>query len=106
MRDLLLAAQRVKFSSLEGIREAYSLAFSDEIKKARPGKIDEVLADHGLEATAFVRNLLVHKGGVVDTRFLEESEGVPIVPRLALGDKLLLDSDLVKSLSWDFPDES
>ena len=73
MGDLLVAAGRVKFTSLSSIREAYSLAFDDKSHKLRPyiDEIDDSLAQKGLDAIALVRNLLVHKAGLADEDYIE-----------------------------------
>jgi hypothetical protein len=98
MGDLLVSTKKVKFTSLADIREAYSLAFSEKCKKARPDKIDEALADNRLKATSLVRNLLVHKGGVADSVYVDESKSAPTAPRLEAGTALALDGELSNSL--------
>ena len=48
MGDLLRV--RFKFTTLFGIREAYSTAFSDDDKKARPATIDAALSNSALDS--------------------------------------------------------
>lgn len=91
MGTVLRSKGKVGFTRLSDIREAYSVAFSDDAND-----IDKVLEDNALDAISAVRNLLVHKAGMVDEEFLQRSKAIPYLPRLSLGDKLQLDGDIVK----------
>jgi hypothetical protein len=67
-----------KFTTLAGIREAYSLAFSDHAVF-----IEEALSDKSLDALSLVRNLLVHKAAVADDEYVARLAMVPLAPKLA-----------------------
>jgi hypothetical protein len=70
---------RFKFSTLEGIRAAYSSAFNPD---THPQRIDTSLADKSLDSLSKVRNLFAHRSGIVDDKFLEEAQGLPSIPSL------------------------
>ena len=89
---------RFKFTSLKGIRKAYSIAFSERIKWARTDRLDEILSNKFLDATALIRNLLVHKSGKADQDYLDDSKDVPQAPQLKLDEQLEVTGDLVISL--------
>ncbi len=91
MGDLLLESREVKFSSLHGIREAYSRAFPTKAKHARSENLDRILAKTELDALALVRNLLVHKAGVADSVFVKESKRHAAIPKLKKNELLSLD---------------
>ncbi|MBK7767796.1 MAG: hypothetical protein IPI44_18105, partial [Sulfuritalea sp.] len=59
--------ERFNFQVVDGIRDAYYSAFEDE-----PSKVRSLIASDELSALATVRNLLVHRSGSVDQRFLDE----------------------------------
>ena len=56
--------EKFPFHKLSGIRKAFTAAFS-----ARFEKIDEILADKSLDKLNLVRNLFLHKGGVIEEKF-------------------------------------
>lgn len=83
-----LLKERMKFTTLDGIREAYSEAF---IKRHAPTeKIDSALSSTGLDVLGAVRNLLVHQGGVVDEEYLEASKAHADAPRAEFRKQLKL----------------
>ena len=59
--------ERFNFQILDGIRSAYYSAFADEASEVRA-----VIASDVISALAITRNLLVHRSGFVDKRFLDE----------------------------------
>jgi hypothetical protein len=98
MGRLLAATERVQFTSLDNIRGAYSLAFSEKLKGASTSKIDAALSHPALNALSAVRNVIVHRAGVVDEDYLENAKSAPDAPQLKLKDKLLLDGNIVRKL--------
>src|SRR5262245_14892449 len=64
--------QRYSFDSLKEARRAYSEAFP---KGAIA--VQAAISDRTLDALSLVRNLIVHKGGIVDKEFLERSPDLP-----------------------------
>jgi hypothetical protein len=98
MGELLLFSGHVQFKTLTDIRLAYSLAFSEKYKKARPYGIDESLANKGLDALSKVRNLLVHRSGVADRQYLRETKHLDLAPKLEITKRLVLDGEVTKKL--------
>lgn len=98
MGTLLIEAGRVQFTSLEAIREAYSLAFSENGRRARTDKIDTTLAAKELDALSAVRNLIVHKAGKADSMYLDDRKSAPSAPKLEENEKLQLDGEVCQSL--------
>src|ERR1700689_4245125 len=98
MGVLLTEAKRVQFTTLDGIREAYSLAFSERVRQARPDRIDKALADKRIDSLSAVRNLIVHKAGVADAEYADRAKGAPSAPQIKEGDALQLDGEVCRSL--------
>lgn len=59
------------FTVLASIRRAYFAAFT----KSR-GDIEEAILHQSLDALSAVRNLLVHRAGIIDQKFLADSNGI------------------------------
>lgn len=76
MGTLLKRKEAVGFRTLRDIRESYRLAFSDQYND-----IEAILNDKGLQYAAAVRNLLIHKRGIIDKEFEEQTAGFPDVPK-------------------------
>lgn len=76
-----LLRPRHNFTTLVGIREAYSVAFSDDLGSSTRG-IDSILADDVFDALSLLRNLLVHKSGFADEEYVNGSKQVPSLPQL------------------------
>jgi len=89
---------RFTWSVLAEIRRAYSLAFHEKIDRSVVGTIDEALADEALDGLNIVRNLLVHRGGIADARYVKNSKRIGAIPRLEEQQPLRLDGEIVKSL--------
>jgi hypothetical protein len=66
-----LLREQFKFQTLSGIRAAYSSAFSK-----RSEQIDAALADHSLDKLNLVRNVLLHKAGIVDDKFVKGADSL------------------------------
>jgi hypothetical protein len=98
MGTLLVQAKRVQFTSLEGIRGAYSLAFSEKVKRARAQRIDAALANKGLDALSAVRNLIIHKAAIADAVYLDDCKTAPTAPLLKEGESLQLDGEMCQTM--------
>jgi hypothetical protein len=98
MGQLLAEAKRVQFVALESIRESYSLAFSEKVKRYRPERIDAALANTALDALSAVRNLIVHRAGVADDEYVGNQWCLPASLQLKNKDKLLLDGGKCQTL--------
>lgn len=88
-----LHKRSMRFITLGGIRESYSLAFSDHTDF-----IDSSLSHESLDALLLVRNLIVHKAGMADEIYVREAATVPSAPRITEGDRLKLDGEMVTNL--------
>lgn len=84
----------VSFRSLAGIREAYDRAFSKH-----SNQIVEILDDPGLQYAAAVRNLLIHKGGIVDAEFRKQVACLPSPLELTIGEKFPVTGRLCAELA-------
>src|ERR1700733_14269712 len=80
------------FDRLSGIREAYAQAFSKDY-----ADIDKALAAQGIDALNAVRNLIVHRTGIVDDNYERKCKYLP-VPKAELGEPLLLDGEITTDL--------
>lgn len=83
---------RRRFDHLPGIREAYALAF---FKKS--DAIDDLLKYDGLDALNAVRNLLVHRAGVVDYAYERKAKYLAI-PQAPVGSTIFLDGEIIKDM--------
>jgi hypothetical protein len=93
-----LIQSRMKFTTLSGVRGAYSQAFSENEKAARTDSIDKALADESLDALCAVRNLIVHKAHIADQTYKDDILGNNLAPKLEIGQPLELDGQMVRSL--------
>jgi len=77
--DFLRESNRVKFDSLNGIQTAYKAAFRipEDKKKRVSNQLSELFkgAYNDLYAIEAVRNLMAHRGGKVDQKFLDQVKG-------------------------------
>lgn len=83
----------IKFSTLDGINGAYRLAFREDRER-----IDKALHDPAVKALNAVRNLLVHRAGVVDRTFVDQVGSTASLSVFKIGESLRLDGDLWYSL--------
>jgi hypothetical protein len=93
MGSLLREQEDFDFGGLDGIRKAYSLAFSKH-----SDRIDKALADRSLDALALVRNLIIHRAGVANVKYEERANGLS-VPQLKSGEMLAITGELVGGLT-------
>jgi hypothetical protein len=73
-----------RFDSLSGIRESYALAFSRDYEK-----LDECLSETVLDVVNMFRNVLVHRGGVMDEVFVKKSKAFKLEMGKIGGDVVL-----------------
>jgi hypothetical protein len=86
---------KFRFTTRKNFRKAYQEAFVDD-----PG-IMAAINGQGIDALSLIRNLLVHKSGVVDDRFKKEGANVPLLApfvMLAIGDTIRVDGKTVLSM--------
>ena len=82
-----------QFASLYNIRASYSRAFSKDYDE-----LDMVLKDTCFDALAVVRNVLVHKAGIVDKEYIDNSKGLA-VPQGVFGEPIELDGEITFCLT-------
>lgn len=84
---------RFNFRSRDRFYDSYKSAFSSD------ADIMKIVMDEGIARLAVVRNLLVHKSGIVDAVFIDEDlSKVPslnIFPNIKKDDPLLFDGEIV-----------
>jgi hypothetical protein len=80
------------FIRLEGIREAYSVAFS----KNSTG-IDAALASKSIDTVNIVRNVLVHSAGLADEEFVTRASSTSL-PKLKIGDAFPLSGAIYQDI--------
>ena len=97
MGSLMVMAERVKFTSISGIRSAYSLSFLEKYN-VRPREIDKALSSRSLDALALVRNVIVHRAGKADDEYIDKQTQFPNVPILMNNERVNLDSKTSRSL--------
>jgi hypothetical protein len=90
MGSILRATQR--FDHLAGMREAYGLAFHKNF-----AAIQVALQNEALDGLNAVRNLIVHRNGVVDSTYEKRAKHLKI-PKAAVGESIALDA---KALVYD-----
>ena len=86
--------EKFAFHKLSGIRKAYSAAFSKRCEK-----VDEILSDRAFDKLNLVRNLLLHKGGIVEEeKFLKAAKDTGWSPPGTVGELFPIDGETVSGL--------
>ncbi len=85
--------KRFRWGVLEGIRSAYSSAFSKAWTE-----IQTAIEHRSLDALAAARNVLVHKAGIVDEEFNRKCKGWPAFANAVPNTPLMLDGFVVRDL--------
>lgn len=88
-----LLRPRFGFQVLGRIRKAYALAFSKDFENLK-----SLWCDSAFDNLVAVRNLLVHKAGVVDSHFVRQVRGLPQLTRLKENSRLHLEGGLVAEM--------
>jgi hypothetical protein len=86
---ILLRSRKFDFNRADGIMYAYAVLFGDAARKVFKKHNDALLI---LEA---IRNVLVHKGGLIDGPFQERARKDPVLSKLNVGDRLPLGDALI-----------
>lgn len=81
------------FASLDGIREAYSCAFTE-----RAAQIERALTDPSLDALSAVRNVIVHRDANADGEYLKKTKALSSLPKAEIGQHIIFDGDMVVRL--------
>ncbi len=85
-------AYKFNFQSLKGIRHAYEKTFPDE------STVNEPLKHPDLWLLSSIRNLYVHRGGIIDVTFDRNVQSNEELAVLGIGEELRPSSDLIKQL--------
>jgi hypothetical protein len=80
--------ESVNFTNLDEMRKAYRRVFHDK-------KINALLKNNAIDILQLVRNILVHKAGVVDAEFVRRADGVPDLQGLTPGSVIALNGEFV-----------
>jgi hypothetical protein len=103
MGDVLVRRRRVSFDSFYDIREAYLAAFRiPQDPKLRPSQeLSQIFSksERDLRTVEEVRNLIVHQGGVIDQKFIDNVSKTNI-PRNSVGLGHQLDIDCESSAQY------
>jgi hypothetical protein len=84
----------LSFRSLDGIRHAYGRAFSNGEAAVR-----DILDWDMLRYLAAVRNLFIHKRGIVDDECIKQLKGVSEAPLVEIGDAFPLSGQICQRLT-------
>jgi len=90
---ILREQREAGFATLEEIRISYKRAFVEH-----GDRVQASLIGNALDALALARNLIVHKASRCDEEYARRSKGLPQLPQLEIGQELLLNGSLVRSL--------
>ena len=69
-----VSKKKYDFQRLEGIQEAYEHAFGKILFKPQADGWERMLSQKGVRSAAAVRNVLVHRGGVVSKKFKQQTQ--------------------------------
>jgi hypothetical protein len=89
-----LLKEKHSFDRLEDIRFNYSEAFFEDRQQ-----IDTILADKSIDTLSVTRHLMVHRGGIVDQKYLDRTKNLPNAPRAPIGQPVQLDGEIILNLS-------
>ena len=81
------------FVRRRGAKDAYVRIFRES-----KAQMESIFEDEGLVLLAGIRNLLVHKVGKFDAEFQKIAKNHPTLSKPKIGERILLDGDLVKAL--------
>ncbi len=95
MGTLLRQRKTADFQTVWDIREAYARAFESDYSAIRNS-----LADESLDHLSALRNVLVHKAGKADDKFVEDIAGCEHFASISERDPVILDGEIVADLVW------
>lgn len=93
MGTILRDGGKVQFDSLRGIREAYSLAFGADCDA-----IIKPLQHESLTITAALRNVIVHRAGIADADYVNQTNGKALAPQASRGESVFIDGGTLSNL--------
>ncbi len=87
-----ILATKYNFNKLDELKGAYSRAFGKDSSTAR------LLFDQKLRMASQVRHVLVHRGGIADQEFIDNTKGIPEMPPVARDAEIPLDGTMAAIL--------
>jgi hypothetical protein len=84
---------KFRFTTLQGIRNAYEAAFYKEADA-----IDAMVQSGLLGQLSALRNVIVHKSGIADSEYIQSAKEIKGLPELKSGDKLYIDGPMIAGL--------
>jgi hypothetical protein len=81
-----------KFNNNNGMHSAYLAVFNGD------AKIKPAITDNKLKALFVLRNLIAHKAGICDDKYISESKGFQWLPQCASGKKIELTGQQVHNV--------
>jgi hypothetical protein len=94
MGTIFLEEKRYSFDNLDGIRDAYTDAFSVDGEA-----VAKLISNNSLDASSLIRNNLVHNGGIIDGKYLKRASVLPPEALGPLGAPILMDGELVAEIN-------
>ncbi len=79
------------FDKLDGLRDAYLLAFGDV-------NIADIFERESVKQLAEVRHVFVHQAGIADDDFVEKASGIPLLSVIGKGQRIPVDGAFVNDL--------
>jgi hypothetical protein len=93
MGDLVADANWLKFTTVDSIRKSYEQGF-----KSHSAPLKAILKDRCFDSLAAVRNVIVHKAGIVDDDYRQDQKSAPTAPVGRIGRKVPIDGLVVNQL--------
>jgi hypothetical protein len=85
---------RFSFDSLEGTFEAYRSAFGKDVPFV------SIFKNEMIDLVCQTRNVLVHRGGIVDRKYRDRVANIRRLTRVVVGTEVPLDGGIVAALTW------
>jgi hypothetical protein len=97
MGTILKEHRRTAFQTFDNIKDTYQDTFPPECRASQ----DAFWDNRGVKTASAVRNLIVHRAGVVDDKFLRDCSGDSRVRGYNAGDQFYLDGESLSELQRD-----
>jgi len=93
-------SEHFSFQRLDDIRDAYFRAFEGE------HEIWKIMLDTDIRSVCAIRNMLIHKAGLVDADFKTQVDGIPRFAQAEIEKPLPIDGSMVRDIVGPFLDNS
>jgi hypothetical protein len=88
-----LLKEKWKFTTRDGIRQAYCDAFGGDA-----GLVADIIDDKAIKAMSALRNVIVHRSGIADEDFLKDKSGNDCLGPAIRGIQVAIDGEMVSRL--------